>query len=236
MNIVILVLTLVLTAILSLSGGILLVVGKGRLARKVQKWGPLIAFLVLCYAVFFDIIPEILEEESLPVWGLALLVLVGFLACALIGLLMGKYHHHSDLHHHGEHEETHGDEIKNKAQAYTMLAVDSVHAVADGIVLGASFLAGMATGIPTCLATIAHEIPQEVGDFAIMQKAKFETRKIIFYQMISGLIIVPAGIVAYLVGEQLLGGLPVVLAVVAGFLLYVAVGELSCTIQMIRKK
>ena len=198
-----------------------------------QKWGPAIAFLVLMYAVFFDIVPEVLEE--LPVFNVMGLMLLGFLACALMGLLMGKYHHHSDLHHHGEHAEAHGDEIKNKTQAYTMLLVDSVHAVADGVVLGTSFLAGMATGIPTCLATIAHEIPQEVGDFAIMQKAGFGAKKTTLYQALSGLIIVPAGVVAYLVGEQLLEGLPMVLAVVAGFLLYVAIGELSCTVQMIKE-
>lgn len=235
-NILILILVLTGTALLSLSGGVLLILGRGRFARKIQKWGPAIAFLVLCYAVFGDIIPEILEEESLPIWELVALVLGGFLVCALIGLLLGKFHHHNDLHHHGKHAEMHGDEIKNKAQAYTMLVVDSVHAVADGVVLGTSFLAGAATGIPACLATIAHEIPQEVGDFAIMQKAKIGTKKTLLYQTLSGLIIVPAGVVAYLVGEQLLDGLPVVLAVVAGFLLYVALGELSCTIQIVRKK
>lgn len=230
----VLILTLTLTALFSLSGGILLVIGKGRVARKVQKWGPAIAFLVLCYAVFGDIIPEVMEElPALEVIGLAF---AGLLACALIGFLMGKYHHHSDLHIHGKRTETHGDEIKNKTQAYTMLAVDSVHAIADGIVLGTGFLAGIATGISTCLATIAHEIPQEVGDFAIMRKAKFETRKILLLQTLSALVVVPAGIVAYLVGEQLLEGLPVVLSVVAGFLLYVAIGELNCTIQVIREQ
>ena len=229
----VLILALTLTALFSLSGGILLVVGKGRVARKVQKWGPAIAFVVLCYAIFGDIIPEALEE--LPVLEVVGLAFAGFLACALIGFLMGKYHHHNDLHLHGKHTETHGDEIKNKTQAYTMLVVDSVHAVADGIVLGTGFLAGVATGISTCLATIAHEIPQEVGDFAIMQKAKFEIKKILILQILSALIIVPAGVVAYLVGEQLLGGLPAVLSVVAGFLFYVAIGELSCTIQVIKR-
>ena len=199
-----------------------------------QKWGPLVAFLVLCYAVFFDIVPEVLEED-MPVWELIILMTLGFLVCALVGFLMGKYHHHNDLHWHGKHAEMHGDEIKNKAQAYTMLAVDSIHAVADGIVLGTSFLAGAMTGATTCLATIAHEIPQEVGDFAIMRKARFSTKKTIIYQTLSGLVIVPAGVVAYLVGEQLLVGLPAVLAVVAGFLLYVAIGELNCTIQILRK-
>lgn len=225
--------TLILTALLSLVGGVLLILGEGRVAKKIQKWGPAIAFAVLCYAVFGDIVPEALED--LPLWEVALLMIGGFLACALIGFLMGKYHHHNDLHVHGKHADIHGDKIKNKAQAYTMLAVDSVHAVADGIVLGTSFLAGAATGIPACLATIAHEIPQEVGDFAIMQKASFKKRRILIYQVCSGLIIVPAGVAAYIMGEQLLDGLPVVLAAVAGFLLYVAVGELACAVQMIRE-
>lgn len=225
---------LILTALLSLSGGVLLIIGEGRLAKKVQKWGPAIAFSVLCYAVFGDIVPEILED--LPAWQVVALIAAGFFACGLIGILMGKYHHHSDLHIHGKHAETHGDDIKNKTQAYTMLVVDSVHAVADGIVLGTGFLAGAATGITACLATIAHEIPQEVGDFAIMQKAKFEKRKILIYQTLSGLIIVPAGVAAYILGEQLLGDLPVVLAIVAGFLLYIAVSELGCTIQIIKER
>ena len=230
----VLILVLTGTALLGLSGGVLLIMGEGRVARKVQKWGPAIAFVVLCYAVFGDIVPEALED--LPLWEVVALIAAGFLACALIGVLMGRYHHHSDLHVHGGHTETHGDNIKNKTQAYTMLAVDSIHAVADGIVLGASFLAGMATGVSACLATVAHEIPQEVGDFAIMQKAKFDKRKILIYQTLSGLIMVPAGMAAYLVGEQLLSGLPVVLAVVAGFLLYIAVSELGCTVQIMREE
>ena len=208
--------------------------GRGKFARTIQEWGPAIAFVVLMYAVFGDIIPEVLEE--LQILEVVSYVIVGFVACAMIGLFMGRYHHHSDLHRHGNHADIHGDEeIKNKAQAYTMLAVDSVHGIADGIVLGTSFLAGIWTGIPTCLATIAHEIPQEVGDFAIMQKARIKTKKIIIFQMLSALIIVPFGVLAYLVGEQLLEGLPIVLAVVAGFLLYIAIGELSCTLQLLQK-
>ena len=112
-----------------------------------------------------------------------------------------------------------------------MLAVDSVHAIADGIVLGSSFIASPSTGISACLATVAHEIPQEVGDFSIMQRAKIKTATIIKYQAISSLIIVPAAVLSYFVGESLLESLPSVLAVVAGFLLYVAFGELICIIE-----
>ncbi len=235
MDILILVCSLIVTALFSLAGGVMLILGRGKIARSIQKWGPAIAFCVLIYAVFGDIVPEVAEELSAV--ELLLFVITGFVSCALIGFVMGKFHHHSDIHNHGKHAQTHGDKgMKNKTQAYTMLAVDSVHAIADGVVLGTSFLAGFGTGISTCLATIAHEVPQEIGDFAIMQKARIKTSKIISYQALSSLIIVPTGIIANLVGEQLLGGLPVVLAIVAGFLLYIAIGELVCTIQILREK
>ncbi len=228
------VLALFVTAILSISGGILLIYGKGKVINVVQKFGPLIAFLVLLYAVFGDIVPEILEEEELSVQNLALLMAAGFFAACLIGVFMGKFHHHSDIHHHDHKKgiELHDDKaIKNKTQAYTMLAVDSVHAIADGIVLGTSFVASPATGFSACLATVAHEIPQEIGDFAIMQKAKIKKASILKYQIISSLIIIPAAIVAYFVGNELLEALPMVLAVVGGFLLYVAFGELLCVVE-----
>ncbi|MBR1801648.1 ZIP family metal transporter [Candidatus Saccharibacteria bacterium] len=234
MNLLVMIVAIFLTAILSVSGGVLLLFGKGKIVNFVQKIGPLIAFLVLIYAVFGDIVPEILEEDELSVPNLIILTSTGFLLAALIGYVMGKFHHHSDLHHH-EHKkdkiETHGNEIKNKTQAYTMLVVDSVHAVADGIVLGTSFVASQATGLSACLATVAHEIPQEIGDFSIMQRAKIKKMTILKYQIVSSLVAVPAAVIAYFVGSELLEALPAVLAVVAGFLLYVAFGELVCVIE-----
>lgn len=231
MNIFYLLLATILTALLSVSGGILLILGKGKIIEKVQKFGPIIAFLVLIYAVFGDIIPEALEELSLA--KLIVLTTSGFLSAALIGLFMGHFHHHSDLHHHPHHDKA----LKSKTQAYTMLAVDSVHAIADGVVLGTSFIASVSTGLSACLATIAHEIPQEIGDFSIMQRAKIAKKTILKYQIISSLVIVPAACISYLLGDELLEPiLPSVLAVVAGFLLYVAFGELTCTIDLIKHK
>lgn len=229
-----------LTALLSLSGGVLLLYGKGKIVKLIQKIGPVIAFSVLLYAVFFDIVPEILEEEELEMMTLVWLIVLGFVMAATIGFIMGHFHHHNDIHHHDSKSgeiETHGDkQIKSLTQAYTMLAVDSVHAIADGIVLGSSFLASPATGISACLATVAHEIPQEVGDFSIMQRAKMKKGTILRYQVFSSLVSVPAAIFSYLIGNVLLETLPVVLAVVAGFLLYVAFGELICIFEFVRAK
>lgn len=240
MNFLIMLISVVVTALLSISGGVLLLYGKGKTVRFIQKIGPVIAFAVLMYAVFGDIIPEILEEGELETMTLLILIVAGFFAATLIGFVMGQFHHHNDLHHHDSRPhtiETHGDkQIKNITQAYTMLAVDSVHAIADGIVLGTGFIASPATGVSACLATVAHEIPQEVGDFSIMQRAKIKKGTILKMQVISSLASVPAAIIAYLIGNVLLEALPTVLAVVAGFLLYVAFGELVCIFESIRSK
>lgn len=239
MNFFIMFFAILLTAILSLIGGYFLVLGKGKVVKKIQKFGPVIAFAVLMYAVFGDLIPEILEEEELELKTVIILVSAGFIVCAIIGKLLGKFHHHNDIHRHNHKKqeiETHGDkELKSKAQAYTMLAVDSIHAVADGIVLGTSFLVSPTTGLSACLATVAHEIPQEIGDFSIMQRARMKTKEIIKLQTISSLVIVPAATIAYFVGDSLVEMLPGVLAVVAGFLLYVAFGELVCIFESLKK-
>ena len=232
-------LSVFLTAILSISGGIFLLLGNNKIVKTMQKIGPYIACIVLLYAVFGDIIPEILEENELEISTLIILVAIGFISALLIGFFMGRFHHHNDIHQHENHKkseiEIHGDKaIKSKTQAYTMLLVDSVHAVADGIVLGTSFIVSPSTGISTCLATIAHEIPQEIGDFEICRQANFSNKKIIKYQAISSFIIVPVAIISYFIGESLLSALPSVLAVVAGFLLYIAFGEFVCITESFR--
>ena len=216
-----------LTAILSISGGALFLFSKNKFIKKIEKFGPIIAFVVLAYAVFGDIIPEILEEEELEIPILIVLVLTGFVAAALIGHILGHFHHHSDACHHNE---------KEKARAYTMLAVDSVHAVADGFVLGTSFVASLSTGISTCLATVAHEIPQEIGDFEIFRHAKIPKKKILKMQLLSSLVIVPSAVLSYFIGSSLLENLPIILAIVAGFLLYVAFGELTLIFELFKKK
>ena len=224
----IMLISVIVTALLSISGGVLLLFGRGKIIEAIKKIGPFFAFAILLYAVFGDIIPEILEEEELEIPVLIALVVAGFVAATLIGHIMGHYHHHSDACVHNTKE------TKSKTQAYTMLAVDSVHAIADGIVLGTSFIASPSTGISACLATVAHEIPQEIGDFDIYMRAKIAKKKILKLQTISSLIIVPAACLSFFVGNELLEALPTVLAVVAGFLLYVTFGELLVIINIFK--
>lgn len=213
-----------ITAIISLAGGFLLLTGS-KLAQIFQKYGTVFAAAVILYAVFGDIIPEILEEEALPVWQVALFVALGTMTCFLIGYLA------SHFHKHGEDKEFH-----NKSQAYAMLIVDSLHTAMDGIVIGTSFASGIPTGLTTAVATAAHEIPQEVGDFSIMIRSKLSRRKIAKLQIISALILVPFAVLSYFVGEHLEPALPTLLSFIAGFLLYIAINEIYSIIKVLRAK
>ena len=214
-----------ITTILSLSGGFLLLSGS-KLARKFQKYGTIFAAVVLLYAVFGDIVPEVLEEGSLPVWQVAMLLGLGFLICLFIGMVVGKFHKHGNKDEH----------FKDKKQAYSMLVVDTLHTAMDGIVVGTSFAAGIGTGFIAAIATATHEIPQEVGDFSIMIRSKMAKKKIIKYQVFSALVLVPFALISYFIGDFLGPALPPLLCIVAGFFLYIAIIEICSIIKVIWKK
>ena len=214
LEVILIILITAVTAILSLSGGFLLLSGS-KLAKVFQKYGTIFAAIVLLYAVFFDLIPEVLEDGGLYVWQVVLLILVGLAVCGTISFLAGHFHKHGDK-----------KTFKNKKQAYAMLVVDTLHTAMDGIVIGTSFASALPIGITAAVATAAHEIPQEVGDFSIMQRSKMEKKQIAKLQILSALVLVPFAVLAYFIGDILSPILPTLLSLIAGFFLYIALGEI----------
>lgn len=220
-----LVTTSILTTFLSLIGGFILLFGSKKSAKFVQRYGTIFAAAVLLVVVFLDIIPEILEEGDLPIWAMILLVLSGILLCVGISILAGRFHRHGDKH-----------AFHNKKQALAMLIVDSLHTATDGVVLGAAFATGVGTGVLAALATTVHEIPQEIGDFSIMIRSKMSAKTIAKLQIISGLILVPFSIIAFFISSKIEPCLPFLLALIAGFFLYIALGEIYSIIKKIKNR
>jgi len=72
-----------------------------------------------------------------------------------------------------------------KVSAYLNLAADFTHNFTDGLAIGASFLAGRNTGIITTVTVLLHEIPHEIGDFAILIQSGCDRKKAIFMQLIT---------------------------------------------------
>ena len=223
MTFLILLLSTVLTAFVSLSGGFLLLT-TSKIATFLTKVSRPFAAAVLIYCAFFDLIPEALEDGSIALWEVLILVFVGTAICFLINYLVGIFHRH------GEEKE-----LKTKAEAYSMLIVDSLHTLVDGVVLGVTFAASLGTGLLAAVSTIVHEVPQEIGDFSIMLRSHMQKQKILKLQIASALLLVPAAVLSFFIGGALLPALPPLMALIAGFFLYIALIEIFAMIKLSKK-
>jgi zinc and cadmium transporter len=107
-----------------------------------------------------------------------------------------------------------------------ILVGDAVHNFVDGIVIAGAFLAGTAVGVTTAVAVIAHEIPQELGDFAILLESGFSKQRALFWNIASGLPVLFGGVAAWALLERLQNALPYTLALAAASFLYIATADL----------
>ncbi len=134
-------------------------------------------------------------------------------------------------HCHSRDCEAHGAEglpVGTGAQAAGTLILlgDALHNFVDGVLIAAAFLSDFHLGVVTALAVAAHEIPQEVGDFAVLLYSGFSRGRALLYNLLSSLATLGGGVLAYLALESLHGVLPYVLAVAAASFIYIAVADL----------
>jgi zinc and cadmium transporter len=125
--------------------------------------------------------------------------------------------------------ETHApDPVRSRASAsgYLILFGDGVHNFVDGVLIAAAFLTDVHLGVVTALAVAAHEIPQEVGDFAILLHSGFSRGKALLYNVLASLTTVVGGVLAYFSLGVAQAALPYVLAVAASSFIYIAVADL----------
>ncbi|HQW10141.1 MAG TPA: ZIP family metal transporter [Steroidobacteraceae bacterium] len=125
-------------------------------------------------------------------------------------------------HCHGEHH----DDPHEQAAAWLVLTGDALHNALDGVLIAAAFLTDRQLGIATAIAVAAHEIPQEVGDFAVLLNAGWSRARALWCNFATSLTAVVGGVAAWFSLQPVLGLLPWVLAVAAASLLYVAVADL----------
>ncbi|HET7134497.1 MAG TPA: ZIP family metal transporter, partial [Casimicrobiaceae bacterium] len=107
-----------------------------------------------------------------------------------------------------------------------ILVGNSVHAFCDGVVIAAAFLADAALGIATTIAIVAHAVPQQVGDFAVLLHSGFARRKAFMYNVAAGIATLLGALLTYVALADMQQWLPGVLAIAAASLLYVAVADL----------
>lgn len=220
--------TLGLILIFTLLGGVLSIIAASLILLvphhrhpELLPHGVSFALGALLSVAFLDLLPHAVEQAGIDQAGtLSATVLAGILGFFLLEKLLLWRHCHA--HDCATHSEGHFHQ-----PAGTLIVLgDGIHNFVDGILIGAAFLSDTQLGIVTSLAVAAHEIPQEVGDFAILLQSGYGATRAFLFNLLSSMGTVLGGLLAYYSLAQLHHTLPYFLALAASSFIYVAVADL----------
>ena len=228
--------TLAYIVVAAVSGGILATLAAAATLALHARWiSRLVSFAVgaLLGAVFIELLPHALEEGSAgPVM---ITVLIGLLSFFLLEKLVLWRHAHGHEHHDdAEDESEHDHALHAHRQApgdggrsgLMILIGNSVHNLCDGIVIAAAFITDLRLGVATTVAIVAHAVPQQVGDFAVLIHSGFTRGRAFTFNVAAGGATVVGALAGYFALADMQQVLPYVLAVASASLLYVAVADL----------
>ena len=225
---------LILIIIFTAIGGLLSVMAaavflllKDHHRNAVLPHGISFAIGALLAVAFWGLIPEAFEKVKPDHFQtLSATILAGILGFFVLEkLLIWRHCHHGSCEAHGDEHAGLGHSNMKSAGTLIILG-DSIHNFVDGVLIAAAFLTDVQLGIVTSLAVAAHEIPQEVGDFAILLDSGYSRSKALFYNVLASLTTVLGGILAYFSLEDLHDSLPYFLALAASSFIYIAVADL----------
>ncbi len=127
-------------------------------------------------------------------------------------------HTHGHHHHHGV--------TGSQGETLSILVGDGFHNFTDGLLIAAAFLADPALGWGTTAAIIAHEVPQEAGDFAILLAAGWKRGRALIWNGVSSLTAVAGGIIGYYALDNARDWVPYIITITAASFLYIAIADL----------
>lgn len=175
-------------------------------------------------AAFLGLLPEALESPGAANGhSVMATVLAGLLVFFLLEKMVLWRHCHTN------ECETHAPDVEHSrasAAGYLILIGDGIHNLVDGVLIAAAFLTDLHLGVITSLAVVAHEIPQELGDFAILLHSGFSRGRALLFNALSGLTMVIGGVVAFFFLSHTEQVIPYVLAIAASSFIYIAVADL----------
>ncbi|MBP7132151.1 MAG: ZIP family metal transporter [Aquabacterium sp.] len=184
---------------------------------------------VLLGTALLHVLPEAFGSGKSP-QSLFLTLLGGLLFFFL--LEKAELYRHGHHHEHDDHEHHHGFDAEQAGRGgWSVLVGDSIHNFCDGVLIAAAFLADPHLGLVTALAIIAHEIPQEVGDYIVLINAGFSRMRALAYNALSGLAAVAGGVLGYFLIGPWQEYLPYMMVVAASSFVYVAVADLIPQLQ-----
>ena len=199
-------------------------VGAAALALMVRTaWIPtLVSFAIgaLLGAAFLEVIPHAFEHGAPHTAASAILAgILGFFI--LEKLLIWRHSHEEDGAPHAHpHAPAHG------RSGLMVVIGDTIHNFFDGVLIAAAFLQSPQLGVITALAIVAHEIPQEVGDFLVLLHSGYSRAKALALNVLSSSATLAGGVLGYFALPVFVGLEPVLLGVVAASMIYVSVADL----------
>jgi len=200
----------------ALIGGLVLL-SHEKFALKISHFLASFAAGVLLGAAFLDLLPEALHEGEEAGINVLLWTLIGIILFFLLERFIHWFHHHEEHHEH---------ERESKSTLPLIIIGDTMHNFIDGVVIAATFMVNAPLGIVTALAVFAHEVPQEIGDFGLMLHKGLSRRKIIWVNILSAAVSFAGALITYFLGGALEGYIPILLALTAGFFIYIASSDL----------
>lgn len=215
----------------ALTGALLLFSNK-KLIPGITRY--LIAFAagVLIAVSFFDLLPEAVHGAASNAAGAEGInvfpwVVVGIVLFFFLERYIHSFHSHEKHHEHDR---------ETKTTIPLIIIGDTVHNFVDGVVIAATFMTDATLGITATLAVVAHEVPQETGDLALLLHKGLAIRKVVVINVLSALAAVVGALITYFLGDFLSGYIPILLALTVGFFLYIALSDLFPEIQYEKKK
>ncbi|XP_023253997.1 zinc transporter ZIP6-like [Seriola lalandi dorsalis] len=140
------------------------------------------------------------------------------------------HHHHSQNHHPHSHSHSYSEQHFQQAGvatlAWMVIMGDGLHNFSDGLAIGAAFTEGLSSGLSTSVAVFCHELPHELGDFAVLLKAGMTVRQAMLYNMLSAMMAYFGMVTGILIGHFAENISTWIFALTAGLFMYVALVDM----------
>ncbi|TYQ03619.1 UNVERIFIED_ORG: zinc and cadmium transporter [Zoogloea ramigera] len=198
------------------------------LSKVVERMVSLSVGLMLATSLLHAL-PEAFDSTASPrsLFATLLAGLLAFFVLEKLAIMRHSHHHEHDGHHHH-----HGHDKSEAGKAGWMILVgDGMHNFTDGILIAAAFLADPQLGLVTGLAIIAHEIPQEIGDFIVLLNAGFSRTRAYIYNLLCSLLSIAGGLLGYYFLDRASSLIPYVLVFASSGFIYIAVSDLMPQMQ-----
>lgn len=167
--------------------------------------------------VFLHILPELMGGDTALRNGAY--ILAGIMLFFVLERVLLWHHSHS----------SHKEEVHS--MVYLTIIGDALHNFLDGVAIAAAFLASIPIGIATATAVIFHEIPQEIGQFAILVHGGWTRAKALLYNFFSALTAIVGALLVLIFSQSIAGASTLLLALGAASFVYVAMSDLIPELQ-----